>query len=95
MMIVIMKNQATMREKSAVIAWAEDNGCKVHLSEGSERAVIGIIGNGRPLLAEQAEVMPGVERVVPVLKPFKIASREFRPENSHFPLGTIPLVPKN
>jgi 3-deoxy-7-phosphoheptulonate synthase len=88
MMIVIMKNQATMREKSAVIAWAEDNGCKVHLSEGSERAVIGIIGNGRPLLAEQAEVMPGVERVVPVLKPFKIASREFRPENSHFPLGT-------
>ena len=87
MMIVIMKNQATMREKSAVIAWAEDNGCKVHLSEGSERAVIGIIGNGRPLLAEQAEVMPGVERVVPVLKPFKIASREFRPENSSFPLG--------
>jgi 3-deoxy-7-phosphoheptulonate synthase len=88
MMIVIMKNQATMREKSAVIAWAEDNGCKVHLSEGSERAVIGIIGNGRTLLAEQAEMMPGVERVVPVLKPFKIASREFRPENSHFPLGT-------
>jgi 3-deoxy-7-phosphoheptulonate synthase len=87
MMIVIMKNQATMREKSAVIAWAEDNGCKVHLSEGSERAVIGIIGNGRTLLAEQAEMMPGVERVVPVLKPFKIASREFRPENSHFPLG--------
>jgi 3-deoxy-7-phosphoheptulonate synthase len=87
MMIVIMKPQATMREKSAVIAWAEDNGCKVHLSEGSERAVIGIIGNGRPLLSEQAEMMPGVERVVPVLKPFKIASREFRPENSHFPLG--------
>jgi 3-deoxy-7-phosphoheptulonate synthase len=86
-MIVIMKPQATMREKSAVIAWAEDNGCKVHLSEGSERAVIGIIGNGRPLLSEQAEMMPGVERVVPVLKPFKIASREFRPENSHFPLG--------
>jgi 3-deoxy-7-phosphoheptulonate synthase len=88
MMIVIMTSQATMREKSAVIAWAEDNGCKVHLSEGSERAVIGVIGNGRPLLAEQAEVMPGVERVVPVLKPFKIASREFRPENSSFPLGT-------
>ncbi|MFO7540872.1 MAG: 3-deoxy-7-phosphoheptulonate synthase [Chloroflexota bacterium] len=86
-MIVIMTSQATMREKSAVIAWAEDNGCKVHLSEGSERAVIGVIGNGRPLLAEQAEVMPGVERVVPVLKPFKIASREFRPENSSFPLG--------
>lgn len=87
-MIVIMTPQATMREKSSVIAWAEDNGCTVHLSEGSERAVIGIIGNGRPLLSEQAEMMAGVERVVPVLKPFKIASREFRPEDSSFPLGT-------
>ncbi len=87
MMIVIMNPQATMREKSAVIAWAEDNGCTVHLSEGSERAVIGVIGNGRPLLREQAEMMAGVERVVPVLKPFKIASREFRAEDSSFPLG--------
>ena len=88
MMIVIMTPQATMREKSAVIAWAEDNGCTVHLSEGSERAVIGVIGNGRPLLREQAEMMAGVERVVPVLKPFKIASREFRAEDSSFPLGS-------
>ncbi len=88
MMIVIMKAQATMREKSAVIAWAEDAGCKVHLSDGNEQTVIGIIGDGRPLNHEQAERLPGVERVVPVLKPFKIASREFNPENTTFPLGT-------
>lgn len=87
-MIVIMNPQATMREKSAVIAWAEDNGCTVHLSEGSERAVIGVIGDDRPLFREQVEMMGGVERVVPVLKPFKIASREFRAEDSYFPLGT-------
>jgi 3-deoxy-7-phosphoheptulonate synthase len=87
MMIVIMKPQATMREKSTVIAWAEDAGCQVHLSEGSERTVIGIIGNGRSLNQEQAERMPGVERVVPILKPFKIASREFKPDDSRFPIG--------
>ena len=87
MMIIIMKAQATMREKSAVIAWAEDAGCKVHLSEGAEQAVIGIIGNGRPILHEQVERMPGVEKVVPVVKPFKIASREFKPQDTVFPIS--------
>lgn len=87
MMIVIMKAQATMREKSAVIAWAEDAGFKVHLSEGEEQTIIGVIGDGRPLNREQAERLPGVERVVPVLKPFKIASREFKPEKTTFMLG--------
>lgn len=87
MMIVIMQTQATMREKSAVIAWAEDAGYKIHLSNGSEHTVIGIIGNGRPLNREHVELMPGVERVVPVLKPFKIASREFKSDPTQFPIG--------
>ncbi|MCP4426937.1 MAG: 3-deoxy-7-phosphoheptulonate synthase [Chloroflexi bacterium] len=86
-MIVIMKNQASMREKSAVIAWAEDAGFKIHLSEGDEQTIIGVIGDGRPLNHEQVARIPGVERVVPVLKPFKIASREFKPENTAFTVG--------
>jgi 3-deoxy-7-phosphoheptulonate synthase len=88
MMIVIMKATATMREKSAVIARAEDFGCQVHLSEGKERTIIGVIGNGRVVDREQMERMPGVERVVPILKPFKLASREFKAEDTTFPLGT-------
>lgn len=87
MMIVIMKADATMREKSAVIARAEDFGCQVHLSEGKERTIIGVIGNGRVVDREQMERMPGVERVVPILKPFKLASREFKAEDTTFPLG--------
>ena len=87
-MIVIMKARATMREKSNVIAWAEDAGRKVHLSEGDEQVIIGIIGDGRPLNRQQVERMSGVERVVPVLKPFKIASREFQPDDTVFPIGS-------
>jgi 3-deoxy-7-phosphoheptulonate synthase len=87
MMIIIMEPQATMGEKSAVIGWAEDAGQQVHLSEGNERMVIGLVGNGRPVLPEQIERMPGVERVVPVTRPFKLASRDFKPNNTHFPLG--------
>jgi 3-deoxy-7-phosphoheptulonate synthase len=86
-MIIIMKTSATMSQKSAVIAWAEDIGFNVHLSEGSEHTVIGIIGDGRPLNKEQVARMPGVERVVPILKPFKVASREFKPDDTIFPIG--------
>lgn len=87
-MIIIMKVHATMREKSAVIAWAEGAGYKIHLSEGSEQTVVGIIGDGRPLNREQAARMAGVERVVPILKPFKVASREFKQEDTVFPIGS-------
>ena len=87
MMIIIMQPQATMVEKSAVIAWAEDAGQQVHLSEGNERMVIGLVGNDRFPDPEQIEIMPGVERVVPVTRPFKLASRDFKTDNTHFPLG--------
>ncbi|MBK8984901.1 MAG: 3-deoxy-7-phosphoheptulonate synthase [Chloroflexi bacterium] len=86
-MIVIMDAQATTKEKSAVIARAESLGFKIHLSDGKERTIIGVIGDERQLDKEQIERMPGVERVVPVLKPFKVASREFNPENTTFSLG--------
>jgi 3-deoxy-7-phosphoheptulonate synthase len=82
-----MQPQATMAEKSAVIAWAEDARQQVHLSEGNERMVIGLVGSGRLPIPEQIESMPGVERVVPVTQPYKLASRDFKPNNTHFPLG--------
>ncbi len=89
MMIIIMQPGATMTEKSAVIGRAEDKGFKVHLSEGKERTIIGLIGDDRILNREQMERMPGVERVVPVLKPFKVASREFQPDDTTFRIGDV------
>lgn len=86
-MIVIMQQESTMQEKSAVIARAEEAGFKIHLSAGEERTIIGIIGDDRLTNREQFERMAGVERVVPVLKPYKIASREFKPEDTQFPIG--------
>ncbi len=86
-MIIIMNSNATVREKSAVISWVEDNGCKANIFEGVEHMVVGVIGNGRPLNQDQVRLMQGVERVVPVLKPFKVASREFKPADTVFPIG--------
>ncbi len=86
-MIIIMNPNASLREKSAVISWVEQHDCKANIFEGVEHMVIGVIGNGRPLNQEQVRMMPGVERVVPILKPFKVASREFKPTDTVFPLG--------
>ncbi|MFL7839994.1 MAG: 3-deoxy-7-phosphoheptulonate synthase [Candidatus Promineifilaceae bacterium] len=86
-MIIIMKGSASLREKSAVISWVEEQGCKANIFEGVEHMVIGVIGDGRPMNHEQVRMMPGVERVVPVVKPFKVASREFKPTDTTFPIG--------
>jgi len=91
MMIVIMKAEATMKQKSTVIARAESLGFKIHLSDGKERTIIGLIGDDRDLYKDQIERMPGVERLVPVLKPFKVASREFQPDDTTFKIGDIEI----
>ena len=86
MMIVIMKADVKMNEVSAVIARIEDAGFRVHLSEGEERTIVGVIGNGRPLDRGQMERMSGVERCITILKPFKLANREFKPSGTTFPI---------
>ncbi|HSH04803.1 MAG TPA: 3-deoxy-7-phosphoheptulonate synthase [Anaerolineae bacterium] len=86
-MIVVMQAGATMRDKSRVIAVIEDAGYEAHLSGDGEQTIIGMIGRGQPINQEQVARLAGVERVMPITKPFKLASRDFKPEPTTFPLG--------
>ncbi len=88
-MIVILKRGATKAQVAGVTARIEQLSCQAHISEGDERTIIGVIGNGRPLDHEQFERMDGVERTVPVLRPFKLASREFHPPDTIVPVNGI------
>ncbi|HEB83995.1 MAG TPA: 3-deoxy-7-phosphoheptulonate synthase, partial [Bacteroidetes bacterium] len=81
-MIIIMERNASDAQVNNVVARVEQRGCHVHLSEGEERVIIGVVGNGRPIDPVQFERMSGVERAVPVLRPFKLASREFHPQDT-------------
>ena len=81
-MIVVMKQGATRSQIVNVTAQIEQLGCRVHISEGEEHTVIGVIGNGRPLDGELIERMDGVERTAPILRPFKLASRDFHPQDT-------------
>jgi 3-deoxy-7-phosphoheptulonate synthase len=89
MMIVVMKQGSTKAQVVNVTARIQQLGCQAHVSEGDERTIIGIIGNGRPIDREQIERMDGVERTVPVLRPFKLASRDFHPQDTVVPINGI------
>jgi 3-deoxy-7-phosphoheptulonate synthase len=90
-MIVVMKQGATRAQVVNVTARIEQLGCQAHVSEGNERTIIGIIGNGRSLDCAPIERMDGVERTVPVLRPFKLASRDFHPQDSVIPINGISI----
>jgi len=81
-MIIIMKMQATETEINTVVERLETNGFRVNLSTGEERTIIGVIGDERKLDADNMTRMKGVDRVVPVLRPFKLASRDFKPDDT-------------
>ena len=81
-MIIVLKPQATEAEVAQVIRKIESFGLAAHISKGTERTIIGAIGDERVLQEGQLEAFPFVEKVLPVLKPYKLASREFRPEGS-------------
>jgi len=90
-MIVIMKVGATNAEISNVTARIEQIGCQPHISRGQQRTIVGIIGNGRPVDRESIERMAGVERTVPIMRPFKLASRDFHPQDTVVKVNGIPV----
>jgi len=90
-MIIVMKQGATQAEITNVTARIEQWGCQAHISEGEERTIIGIIGNGRPLDRAPIERLAGVERTVPILRPFKLASRDFHPLDTVIDLNGISI----
>ncbi|NLG33393.1 MAG: 3-deoxy-7-phosphoheptulonate synthase [Syntrophomonadaceae bacterium] len=86
-MIIIMENQATEEQVKSVCLKLEEKGFKVHLSRGVERTILGAIGERTDAIIELFETVPGVEKVVPVLKPYKLTSREFSQEPTRIRVG--------
>ncbi|MFZ2486739.1 MAG: 3-deoxy-7-phosphoheptulonate synthase [Anaerolineae bacterium] len=81
-MIIVMRAGANTREIEHVTQRIEEFGLQVHLSQGAERTIIGVIGDERPLDRAMFEVMEGVERTIGILPPYKLASREWQAADS-------------
>ncbi len=88
-MIVVMKMQASETEIEGVISRIKELGFTPHLSRGEERTIIGVVGDDRRVAeAGMFEALPGVAECVRILKPFKLASREFTPQRTVVEVGT-------
>jgi 3-deoxy-7-phosphoheptulonate synthase len=86
-MIVVLKTDVTEEQIQHIVDKAKGLGLKANISRGVERTVIGFIGPEDVLRVTPLEVFPGVEQVIPVLAPYKLVSREFKPENSVIKVG--------
>jgi 3-deoxy-7-phosphoheptulonate synthase len=81
-MVIVMKAQATKEDISGVEKLLKDLNLGVHISEGSERTIIGVIGDKRLLADFPLELLPGVDRAVHIVEPYKLVNRTFHPDNS-------------
>ncbi len=89
-MIVIMKSGAGDREIAAVVNKLKRLGFGIHLSRGEEKTIIGAIGGDRKALAEaNIEAFPFVDRITPITKSYKLASREWKPEDTVVNVGDV------
>lgn len=86
-MIIVLRPEATQDEINHIIEKVQKLGLKPMISKGTERTIIGLIGPEEVLQVTPLEVFPGVEKVMPVLAPYKLVSREFRQEDSVIDLG--------
>ncbi len=97
-MIIVLKPNATEQQITHLVKRVKALGLKPMISKGIERTIVGVIGEEELLRVQPLEVFPGVEKVVPILSPYKLVSREFKPADSVIKLngstaiGGTPLV---
>lgn len=86
-MIIVLRPDSSDEQITHVLDRIRELGFQPHLSRGEKRTIIGVIGDEGKLQAEPLAAIPGVEKVLPILKPFKLASRELRRDDSMVIVG--------
>jgi 3-deoxy-7-phosphoheptulonate synthase len=81
-MIVVMAQGATRQQIDAVLQKIEEFGLQTHPIYGVQKTVIGVIGDDKTKVVETMAGYPGVEQIIPILKPYKFASRETHPQDT-------------
>jgi 3-deoxy-7-phosphoheptulonate synthase len=88
--IIVLRPGASSKELRHIIKKLEHKGFKATVSKGTERTVIGVIGDTSKITEEESSsfgVLPGVEKVHRIIKPFKLASRDFKHEKTKIKIG--------
>ena len=88
-MIIVMKAGASPEQVGRVTERVEALGLKPHMIEGAERTVVAVVGAEKDATLSGMETLPGVSRVLPILAPYKVASREVQPEQTVVTAGPL------
>jgi 3-deoxy-7-phosphoheptulonate synthase len=88
-MIIVLRPNSTAEQIDHILKRIQELGFRPHVSRGELRTIIGVIGDENKLQAEPLAAIPGVEQVLPILKPFKLASRDFHREDSVVQVGKV------
>ncbi len=86
-MIIVLRPEATKKQIDHLVGRIKKLGLKPWVSRGVERTIVGVIGEEDVIRGQPLEAFPGVERVLEVLKPYKLASRDFKKEDSIVDVG--------
>jgi len=90
-MMIIMNVEATVEQVEVVVERITANGFKPLVLHGEERKVIAVVGQNPYSTHEQYVYLPGVEQVMPISRPYKMTSREFKPQNTTFPVRNFQI----
>ncbi|MFZ5643421.1 MAG: 3-deoxy-7-phosphoheptulonate synthase [Bacillota bacterium] len=88
-MIIVMDINSSQEQIDSVVKKLETNGFQAHLIQGVKRVVIGAVGDRGSIMSMGLDVMPGVMSVVPIMKPFKLVSREATGDTSVVKVGNV------
>jgi 3-deoxy-7-phosphoheptulonate synthase len=90
-MIIVIRPNSTQAEIDHVLERIRELGFKPHLSQGEHRTIIGVIGDENKLQAEPLAAIAGVEQVLPIMKPYKLASRDFNKQDTVVTVGKVKI----
>src|SRR5262245_53940419 len=91
-MIVVMRSSASERDIQVILERLAEHRLTGHISQGEERSIIGVVGAGiPPTLREELELLEGVQEVVRITRPYKLAAREFHPQDTIVHVRGIPI----
>ena len=93
-MIIVLRPEATEKQIRHIVDKVKKLGLKPMVSKGTERTIIGVIGKEDILRVQPLEVFPGVEKVMPVLAPYKLVSKDFKPEETIVDVGGVKIGAK-
>lgn len=91
-MLVVMRDHASREDIAHVVEVLEEAGAQAHLSEGEVKTIIGVIGDRDVIYSLELYGLPGVEEVIRVLKPYKLVSRDFHPQDTVVRLPQGPTI---